>query len=247
MIDKYETLLSELEASKTSILESAHEEAMDIIARSNRVIEQTIKEIKEAQAARKETHEAREKIRLHQEQVRKARKTLERKKEKGLQAAVPAKILKRKLEVGDKVKIQQQNTVGEILEIKKNKAKVLSGNITLTIPLDQLQHTVQEKQASFRKSPYKGIIDEINKKATEFTTTLDVRGKRAEEALSLLQRYIDDAMLVSAKEVRVVHGKGDGILRSVIRNYLKSMDEIEHFGDEHVERGGDGITVILFR
>jgi DNA mismatch repair protein MutS2 len=63
----------------------------------------------------------------------------------------------------------------------------------------------------------------------------------------MIQRFIDDALLLSAKEIRIVHGKGDGILRSIIRDYLKTVGEIEHFGNEHVERGGDGVTVINFK
>jgi len=247
MIDKYEKLLSDLEASKNKILESAQEEAMGIVDRSNKLIEKTIKDIKEAQAERHKTQEARKKVKVHKEEVQVDKKKIQGKKKDVSKVKPEPKLTKDKLEVGDMVSLHKHNTIGEILEIKKNKARVLAGTITLSIPLDQLSYSGQKKQSSSSKSAYKGIISDINQKAAEFITSLDVRGKRAEEALSIIQRYIDDALLVSAKEIRIVHGKGDGILRSVIRDHLKTVDEIEHFGDEHVERGGDGITIVNLR
>lgn len=248
MIDKYEMLLSELESSKNEILESAQEEAMDVISRSNKLIEKTIKDIKEAQASRIKTQEARLKIKEHVEEIEITKKKVHHKKKRSApkEPVEPIEI-KKELEVGDAVKLLEHNTVGEIIAIKKGKAKVLSGSVTLDIPLNQLAITRKQKPGKSSKSAYKGIYNELSQKTANFMTTLDVRGKRAEEALSLMQKYLDDAMLVSSKEVRIVHGKGDGILRSVIRDYLKSIDEIEHFGDEHVERGGDGITIINFK
>ena len=244
MIDKYEDLLNELENSKNEILKSAREEAMELIASSNKVIEQTIKEIREAQAAKKATMDARKKVESHQEKLQKEKKTLEDKRKKERPRETKDHPPDKKPEVGDMVSLAKHNSVGEILEIKKNIAKVLSGSVTLSVPLDQLSITRKEQKSTASKSNFKGIMDEINQKAAEFTTTLDVRGKRAEEALSIIQRFIDDAILLSAREIRVVHGKGDGILRSIIRDYLNSIEEIEHFGNEHVQRGGDGVTVI---
>ena len=79
-----------------------------------------------------------------------------------------------------------------------------------------------------------------------FKLSIDVRGKRADEALAEIQKYIDEAILLNIREVSILHGKGDGILRKVIRDYLKKTDEIEQFADEHVEKGGDGITLVKF-
>jgi DNA mismatch repair protein MutS2 len=76
--------------------------------------------------------------------------------------------------------------------------------------------------------------------------TLDLRGKRVDEAFPELQQYIDDAILLSVKEVRILHGKGTGTLREITREYLRSVKEVKSFQDEHVERGGAGITVVTF-
>ena len=97
------------------------------------------------------------------------------------------------------------------------------------------------------KSPYSSIINDLNEKAVRFKLTLDVRGKSADEALQMVQKYIDDAYLLRIKEVSILHGKGEGILRKVIRDFLASMEEIESFGDEHIERGGAGITKVVIR
>ena len=70
---------------------------------------------------------------------------------------------------------------------------------------------------------------------------------RADEALSDIGKYIDDAILIRIKNVNIIHGKGNGILRQVIREYLRTVDEIKEFKDEPLERGGDGVTTITFK
>ncbi len=80
-----------------------------------------------------------------------------------------------------------------------------------------------------------------------FQLTLDLRGKRADEALSMIQRYVDDAIILSIPEVRILHGKGNGILRQITREYLGSIKEVKKFQDAPLEQGGTGITIVLFR
>jgi DNA mismatch repair protein MutS2 len=85
---------------------------------------------------------------------------------------------------------------------------------------------------------------DMNQKLAGFNHTVDIRGKRGEEALGLVDKFIDDAILFNANELRILHGKGDGILRTLIRNHLKSYPNVRSVRDEHVERGGSGITVV---
>jgi DNA mismatch repair protein MutS2 len=80
-----------------------------------------------------------------------------------------------------------------------------------------------------------------------FKLTLDLRGQRAEEAIPNLQKYIDEAILLSIKEVRILHGKGNGILRDIIRSQLRAIPEVKKFNDEHIEQGGHGITVVSLK
>ncbi|MGE5424230.1 MAG: endonuclease MutS2 [Syntrophothermus sp.] len=98
-----------------------------------------------------------------------------------------------------------------------------------------------------KNSPYRSLYNDLEKKLREFELTLDLRGKRVEEAYSLLQRYIDDAILLTIPEVKILHGKGNGVLRQITRDFLSSVSEVKRYNDEVVERGGAGITVVSFR
>ena len=84
----------------------------------------------------------------------------------------------------------------------------------------------------------------VSTRRVQFRPDIDLRGKRADEAMELVVDFIDEAIMVSARELRILHGKGNGILRQLIREYLHSVDLVEWYGDEHVERGGAGITVV---
>ena len=90
-------------------------------------------------------------------------------------------------------------------------------------------------------------MTEINEKAANFNPSIDVRGKRAEEAIILVKNLVDEAILLSVYELTILHGKGNGILRHVIREYLRSVSEVKEIKDQHVERGGDGITLISLK
>ncbi len=94
---------------------------------------------------------------------------------------------------------------------------------------------------------YQSYLDDMHRKLQNFQMTLDLRGKRVEECISMLQRYIDDAIMLSIPEVRILHGKGNGVLRQVSRDYLRSVKEIKSAKDEQVESGGSGITVVVFK
>ena len=86
----------------------------------------------------------------------------------------------------------------------------------------------------------------IDAHKTNFHQDLDVRGMRGDEALNAVQYFIDDAILVGMPRVRILHGKGNGILRQLIRQYLSSVPNVTHYADEHVQFGGAGITVVDF-
>jgi len=85
---------------------------------------------------------------------------------------------------------------------------------------------------------------DLNEKAQNFETKLDVRGKKVEEALQIIENYIDEAILLGVREVKILHGKGDGILRHVIRQYLNTVRQVKTAKDERVEFGGQGITIV---
>jgi hypothetical protein len=94
---------------------------------------------------------------------------------------------------------------------------------------------------------YFAKAEDLSEKAEHFDRTLDVRGKRAEEALDIVDKYLDEAKLLSIKEVSILHGKGNGILSKLIREKLGHIHEVERFCDASLETGGTGITRVYFR
>lgn len=104
---------------------------------------------------------------------------------------------------------------------------------------------LQDTKKQFQAYNYSRETREtIDKHRNQFRQELDVRGLRADEALNKVQYFIDDAILVGAGQVRILHGKGNGILRTLIRQYLQSVPNVRDFRDEHVQFGGAGITVV---
>ncbi len=242
-MDKYNKLLKELESSKKQILGDAKEEALRIISDSNKAIEKTIRDIKEAKAEKTTT--------------KTLRQNLESKKEK-LKGGVKAKATKRipgstikestEIKAGDFVQIKDSDIVGELMSIEGDEAVLNVNEVKLRTSFSKLVKTkAPKKKAASKRSSYSNITQDINRKAANFELSIDLRGKRADEALSLLQKYIDEAILLNMKEISILHGKGFGILRDIIREFLQQFDEIKRFGDAPLDQGGAGITRVVFR
>ncbi|MEI6456676.1 MAG: Smr/MutS family protein [bacterium] len=208
-IRKYQKLKDDLEKSKKEILENARNEARQLLDESNKLIERTVKEIKESQADKVKTKEV--------------RRDLDKMKEKLTGE-----------ESGSKSQVS-----GSKSQVSGSKSQV-SGSQN---PIINYQLSIINSP----KSPYQGYVDDINRKLLSFELTLDLRGKRVDEAQAILQRYIDDATMLSINEVRILHGKGNGVLRLVTRDYLRSRKEVKSAKDEVLERGGAGWTVVVFR
>ena len=247
MIDKYQKLKNELEAKKETFLQQAKNEALQLISNSNKLIEKTIKEIREDQADKEKTKKLRENLKKESEKI-KAKEITNKKKpktKKKIQEKTPLEIDKI-IKVGDFVSLEGQTSVSEVAEIIGKDAIISSDSIRLRVPLKMLKKTVK-KAVSYRKQSYGNIINELNQKMANFNLSIDVRGKRSEEALSLVRKYIDDAILLNVRDVSILHGKGDGILRQLIREYLSSVTEIKQYKDQHIEFGGHGITLVSLK
>jgi DNA mismatch repair protein MutS2 len=136
---------------------------------------------------------------------------------------------------------------GEVLEIKGNNCQVAFGMLKTKTKLDQLVKVGAEEAAKVRSGGRSKVELgdwDVGERRLRFRPDIDLRGKRADEAMELVVDFIDEAIMVSARELRILHGKGNGILRQLIREYLQSVDLVEWYGDEHVDRGGAGITVV---
>ena len=240
VVEKYKGLLAELEGTKKQYLRDAAAEAQELIQKANSQIERTIKEIKEAQAEKTKTKEIRQNLEKTKEEIaQKAREVAEQKKKEEADVV---------LKVGDIVCIDDMQVVGEILSISDTDATILFDSIKLRTSPDKLRKVSHAEARKTQRRWQAGLIaEELSEKAEHFDLTLDVRGKRAEEAMDIVDKYLDEAKLLSIKEVSILHGKGNGILRKLIRERLSHNHDVERFCDASLETGGTGITRVYFR
>ncbi len=278
-IARYQTEIEELQKSRKEILRKAKEDAEQLMQDANARIENTIRTIKEAQADKEKTRQARQELtdfrqsmealagkeleekiarkmeKLKEKQNRKKEKKANKSAETGLSAQALAEQQARKeaerlaaIVPGAAVRIKGQSSVGEVMEVNGKNAVVAFGSIKTTVKLDRLERTnAQPKQAdASTKSTYISTQtqDAMYEKKLHFKQDIDVRGMRGDEALQAVTYFIDDAILVGMSRVRILHGTGTGILRTLIRQYLETVPGVSHFADEHIQFGGAGITVV---
>ena len=196
------------------------------------------------------------KIRQIQERKERHKKHKDEKAERERQAAAKlreaaskaAKKEGRNLEVGDSVKIRGLSTVGKIESMDGKNATVIFGGMRTKMPASRLEYVDMAEAKKEDVAPVFNVSREtretIDNRKLNFHQDLDVRGMRGDEALNAVMYFIDDACLVGMSRVRILHGKGNGILRQLIRQYLATVPSVTSFRDEHVQFGGAGITVV---
>ena len=265
-IAKYETEIEALQKSRKEILRNAKEEAEHLLQESNARIENTIRTIKEAQAEKEKTRAARQeleqfkasvneadqkemeaKIARKMEQLREKQNRKKEKKNKGGDAQQAAAPKEQPINVGDTVRIKGQTAVGVVTDIHGKNASVTFGMMKTNTQLDRLEHaqaTTPSKTQQVSSFVSKQTQDNVYEKKLNFKQDIDVRGMRGDEALQAVTYFIDDAILLGVSRVRILHGTGTGILRTLIRDYLSTVPGVAHFQDEHVQFGGAGITVV---
>ncbi|MFO8235005.1 MAG: Smr/MutS family protein [Bacteroidales bacterium] len=261
LLDKYAEELKDAKNLKKKIKKEAQEEAQQLLAQINKKIENTIRQIKESQAEKEKTKQARKELEEFKEQalqekpeeldskihkIEHERKKVLQQPEKQKSETRQHKEYHNKLNKGDKVQLKGRDSVGEIIDVNEKSVLIAFGNILTTIPYDQIEKISEEEYQKEAKTPTSNLSQNYNlgKRKMEFHPELDIRGKRADEALQMVRDFIDEAIVVNTKQVRILHGKGNGILRQLVRKYLSSVDMVKHFGDENVEYGGSGITVV---
>ena len=246
VVTKYKTQLADIEKNKKSLLREASKEAQEIIDRANAKIEKTIREIKEAQAEKMRTKELREELKEMKNNLSNEEKNLS----KQLKNEEKEEIVNSGLKVGDMVCINELEVVGELLAITDTDVTIQFGDVRLRTTADKLRKISHSQARKAQQNPSylrKSIMNDINEKAQHFNLTLDVRGQRGDEAVDNVAKYIDEANLLSIKEVSILHGKGNGILRKLIREYLSKQSCIQNFSDASLETGGAGITRITLK
>jgi len=264
LMAEYEKELSGARSLRKEIITRAKDEAQNLLKESNRMIESTIRQIKESQAEKEKTKDIRQQLEEFKNIVEEETKPFETKSEEKI-AALISKAKRIKLEPetvkekpvhaaspvhplkpGDPVRMIDTQAAGEIIEIKDKMVQVETGSLRFFVPLDKIERiTRSELKKSLKANQVNRENDSgIMQRNINFKSEIDIRGVRGEEAINQVRELIDNALIVQYRNLRILHGKGNGILRQLVRQYLATVDVVKSFRDEHVEFGGSGITVV---
>ena len=284
--DKYQKELQQLQQMKKEIIEQAKKEAEEIIKKANKQVESTIKTIKESQAEKGATQEARKELqgflgllsakkeqeekeredyierkikqideRRARRQKRKEQKADERTQQELREQQAEQERLEAfrtaPLKVGEKVRIKDNGMVGEVTKVSAKAVMVIVGNISTKLPHDKVERITSNEFKSAVKEVAKPktsikIDTSINERKLNFSTELDVRGERLNDAVEKVTRYIDDAVMVGISSVRIIHGKGTGVLRDELQKLIRTIPGVASVRDEHIQFGGTGVTIVNF-
>lgn len=252
LIEKYEQDTDRLREQRREIIESARAQAKEILDKSNAAVERTIHEIKEANAERERTLEARRQLEREKSDIAAEQPNVHpllkkgRKKSKNNNAA-PKPREEHKINVGDNVLLDGGGTVGKVLELQGKNAVVAFGQLKTTVKVDRLKPTLRQVSSGAQRGATfisAATSDAMRERQLQFHPEIDVRGMRVDEALQAVTYFIDDALQFSASRVRILHGTGTGALREAIRDYLSTITGVRSYADEDVRFGGAGITVV---
>lgn len=169
----------------------------------------------------------------------------------------------RPIAVGDKVRLKGLRSEGVVEQLSGKTASVLVGGLRTKLPISRIELVAQDVSAPKATDQPKSKMDAIKEGLQSFNVShmtqntidehrkdfhpdLDIMGMRGDEALQAVRYFIDDAVLMGVQRVRILHGKGNGILRTLIRQYLSAEPTVTNYHDEDVRFGGAGITVVDF-
>jgi DNA mismatch repair protein MutS2 len=262
LINEYEKELSEARSVRKEIISKAKDEARTLLDESNKIIENAVRQIKEAQAEKERTKEVRQQVDKFKASVtdetpapmtRVEKKILDLKSrairikpEVKIKEKEVEKISDKPLKSGDPVRMKDTLAAGEIIEVRDGMVQVETGSFRFFVPLEKVERISRsELKKSLRSDHVSNLFDnELAQKRIMFTPEIDIRGVRGEEAINRVRDFLDNALMVQHKNLRILHGKGNGILRELVRQYLSTVDIVKSFRDEHIESGGSGITVV---
>jgi DNA mismatch repair protein MutS2 len=229
-IAQYEEQMSGIKQKKRELLEEARQQAADLLQQSNATIERTIREIKEAKADKERTKAARKKVEALKEKVKNQESKAESQESRAKSQESKVKSTKTKVEMNGKRVLKD---FSELRAIGKQMAKEAPQTPSKTISNTTVRNTVRQRTLAFER-------------------TLDLRGMRIDEATERLIAYMDDALMVGAGEVTILHGTGTGALKQLTRDYLSDINRQRHkrgqvpleYGDGDVNHGGAGLTIV---
>ena len=282
LTDKYQKELETIQKQRKEIIAEAKKEAEEIVRGANKQVESTIRTIKEAQAEKTQTMEARKELqgfvaaleerkarqqktrdeyieekldqlnkRQEKERIRKARRAGASAKAEMEQLEEEAKRLEAfrsaPLKAGEKVRVKDNGMVGEVSKVSSKTVTIIVGNISSKMAIDRVERiSSNEYKAAVKQTPkpvQKVVDTSLVDRRLNFKTELDIRGERLSDALDIVTHYIDDAMMLGMSPVRIIHGKGTGVLREEIQKYLRTIPGVSCH-DEHIQFGGSGVTIV---
>ncbi len=261
LTEQYRKELEDIKTLRESIISDAMQEAEQIVKGAGKQVEKTIRDIREAQAEKAQTKEARQELqgflgaledrkkkeeRGREDYIDRKLASLEKRKRK--QEAAPAKEAKAApLKVGEKVRIKNNGLVGEVARISNKSVTVIVGNISSTMAPDRVERISSNEFREASRKAFKPAEQKVDSAITErrlnFSPELDIRGERLADALDIVTHYIDDAVMLNIGTVRIIHGKGSGVLREEIQKYLRTIPGVS-VSDEDVRNGGTGVTIV---
>ena len=275
MLEKYELETASIDKQRKDITNKAKDEAKSLLSDTNARIENTIRQIKEADAEKEKTRSARKELEEFKEKIineTTSSKYTPKSPKGDFESGNPRLQLKKKpsesnkrgtentergtqnaehltLKVGSTVRLKGQLAVGTILEMQDKQALVSFGNMKSTVKLTKLEpisNNQLKKEARKFDSLGSTTTDEVRQRKLTFSSEIDIRGMRGDEAMQAVMYFIDDAVMVGVASVRILHGTGTGALRLMTRQYLGTVNGVRTFHDEHINFGGSGITVVEF-
>ncbi|MDQ8006444.1 MAG: endonuclease MutS2 [Pedobacter sp.] len=235
LLTENEKQKSFLEENKRTLIKDAKVQAQNIIKDANKLVENTIAQIKKKQADKEATREIRQNL----------QKGLARNEVKAEEPTPVVEFDDTAIEVGDFIQLIGTESTGQVMEINKNNLVVAFGDLRSVVKKNRVQKISnrQVKKLVQRSSYTNSLSDAVS----NFRAELDLRGMRGEVALQELENYMDKAIMLGFPSIKIIHGKGDGILRKLIRTHLKSYKQVDRMEDEHLDRGGDGITYVYMK
>jgi DNA mismatch repair protein MutS2 len=222
-----EKLKSYLEENKKVLIREAKDEAKNIILNANKLVENTISEIKSSNADKETTRNLRENLNIEL-----------KKNTVKAEPVKPNPAADEELKPGDWVKLTDSETTGQVIELIKDNVVIAIGDLRTVA---KKKRVIKVSRSSVPKEIRKSFNSHTGDFAS-FSPEIDVRGMRTEDALHAIEKLFDRALMMGFNNLKIIHGKGDGILRKMIRQYLKKYDQVDRLEDEHADRGGDGIT-----
>ncbi len=228
LLEENQQLKTFLDEQKKAILKDAKLEAQQIIRDANKLVENTISGIKKHRADKEQTQALRKK--LEQE--------LQKNEVKPKPVAIQAEPVD--LQVGDWVKFNDSETLAQITEIAKDNLILAMGELRSVVKKNRVQKVTNKSLPKAIRKSFSGTLSD----SAQFNPEIDVRGKRGEEALHEIEKLLDKALVSGYPSLKIIHGKGDGILRKLIREYFRKYSQVSRMEDEHADRGGDGITYV---